>query len=505
MATVEYPTSSLAARDDGDAAIRLAVHDTSRLEWSLSVPLPTDTPKSYTLRVEIQVPSNSFVRHSPWEQMQTFTRLDGAAMHLSGDAQSIDELRRGALATAAKLARASDGFSRHCRLAGSLFATAPHGELREVLDIWLDAAIRLTRETRARLKERADADEPEVRRERELVDEYMSVRLLDMLAAAQRSLTGLTESRSRHAQRLARVAEELEARVAAALADELAYRRTQGFAVTDPDSAPALERYLDRASKLKKHFQEVLFLERESYQVADRAYHWVAGFFALIASTWAFAWQIALVDRATNAQTVSSGLVTFALLAGVVYASKDRLKEIGRNWMTRRVHRVWGAQRVTKYRAPSRRLPSRDVIVTARESFEHGTTQVPDPLNPSIGAVTDATVLSYTQRGAVVPHASLRQSGVRRVKHVFRYDLSPLFARLDDAVKQVPVLDGESQKVRFIDAPRCYRVAVRIEVTLEGKTQEHVGTLVMHKRGLERIERDAASDPDLADIGVEPG
>ena len=35
-------------------------------------------------------------------------------------------------------------------------------------------------------------------------------------------------------------------------------------------STDALERYLDRASRLKKHFQEVLFLEAETYQVAER-------------------------------------------------------------------------------------------------------------------------------------------------------------------------------------------------------------------------------------------
>jgi hypothetical protein len=505
MTAVELPGQALSARDEGGAAVRLAVHDASRLEWSLSVPLPRKGPLTYALRVELRIPSNSFVRHAPWEQMQSFTRLDGAAMQLSGDALSIDQLRRGALGMAAKLSRASEGFSRHCRLAGSLFAKAPHDDLKEVLEIWLQAALRLTHETREAVNTVADADEAEVRRERELVDEYISVRLLEMLASAQRSLSALAESRSRHAARVASVAEEMEEVVASALSAELTYRKVRGFPCADPDSAHALEHYLDRSSKLKKHFQEVLFLERESYQVADRAYHWVAGFFALVASTWAFMWQIALVGRASNAQTVSSGVVTFALLAGVVYASKDRLKEIGRNWMTRRVHRVWGAQRVTKYRAPARRLPGRDVIVTARESFEQGSTKIEDTLNPSSGAVTDATVLSYTQKGSVVPHAALRESGVRRVKHVFRYDLSPLFARLDDAVKQVPVLDDGTHKVRFIDAPRCYRVAVKVEVEVDGgEVQEHFGTLVMHKQGLERIERDAPSDPNLADGGVEP-
>src|SRR3954452_7073564 len=117
------------AANEGAGRVRVAVHDASRIEWSLSVPLPKDVPLDYALRVEMQIPSNTFVRHTPWDQMQAFTRLDGPAVAAHGDAVSIDQLRRGALAMASQLARASDGFARHCRLAGSLFATAAHSEL----------------------------------------------------------------------------------------------------------------------------------------------------------------------------------------------------------------------------------------------------------------------------------------------------------------------------------------------------------------------------------------
>ena len=96
---------------------------------------------------------------------------------------------------------------------------------------------------------------------------------------------------------------------------------------------------------------------------------------------------------------------------------------------------------------------------------------------------------------------------MRRVKHVFRYDLSPMFGRLDDAMKPVPVLDEASRKVRFIDAPRCYRVPIRVRVECGGHTHEEQSTLVLHKRGLERLDRDEEkpSNPSLAEIGIEPG
>jgi hypothetical protein len=94
------------------------------------------------------------------------------------------------------------------------------------------------------------------------------------------------------------------------------------------------------------------------------------------------------------------------------------------------------------------------------------------------------------------------------VKHVFRYDMSPLFARLDDAHKAIPVLDETTHSVRFVDAPRCYRVPLKLYLECGDETWEEDATLVMHKRGLDRIEREDRepmdSDPSLADVGLEP-
>lgn len=487
--------------------VRVGVHDASRLEWSLSLPLPEESSLEYAIDVEIQIPQNAFVRHAPWDQMQAFTRLDGPAFAGAASAISIDQLRRGALAMANQLARAADGFARHCRLAGSLFATAPHSELEEALLIWIDAGLRVASEARDRLVVGPSSGEAaEVARERALVDEYVSVRLLEMLAGAERATSSLAGSRTPHAERLGPVLEQVEVRIAEALACELAHRADRGYAAADPSSPDALERYLDRSSRLKKHFQEVLFLETESFQVAERAYHWIAGFVALLASTWAFAWQIALASRSASAgQTLGSGLITLAFVAGLVYAAKDRIKEIGRNWVTRRVQRLYGAQRITRYRAPARRLTGRDAIVTARETLEQVAKKQPDPLNPECGAMQTLTVIHYEHRGTVEPCKELVASGVRRVKHVFRYDLSPMFARLDDALKKIPILDEQTRRVRFVDAPRCYRIPIEVRVRCGGERHVETAVLVLHKRGLERLERQADSDPSIGDVGLEPG
>lgn len=494
---------------DGPGRVRLGVHDASRLEWSLSLPLPEvgSPPAGYSLRVEMQIPHNAFVRHVPWDRMQAFTRLDGPDITAVSDS-TIDSLRRGALAVANQLARASDGFQRHCRLASSSLSSRTLSDLEDALTIWIDAAVRIAEEARERLTQGSEDEPAELACERGLVDEYVSVRLFEMLAGAERALAEVSASKGSHRARLAPILSAVDARLGDALSEEFAYRESRGFTNVDPDSEVAFEHYLDRSSRLKKHFQEVLFLEQETFQVAERAYHWVAAFFALIASTWAFAWQLALLERANNntVSTVSSGVIVVAMLAGLVYATKDRIKEIGRNWVTRRVHRVWGAQRVSRYRAPRRRLPGREVIVSARESFNQSVVRLPDVLNPDSGALTRIALITYEHKGEIIPNAQLVASGVRRVKHVFRYDLSPLFTRLDDATKPVPVLDDTTRRVRFVEAPRFYRLPVTVEIESQGEKQIERGTLVLHKRGLERLEREHHdSSPSLAEVGLEPG
>jgi hypothetical protein len=474
------------AASERELDVRLAIHDASRVEWSVALPLPERRAVAYTIDVEMEIPSHAFARQTPWDQLQSFTRLDGSES--SGDVETIDGLRRSAVAVAGKLARASDGFARHCRLAASLFQPAPLGELEGLLMIWLDGAAAMVEEARAKLPEGV-VDSAELRRERALVDEYISVRSIEMLAGAERALGVLSESHSAHLASYVPIIAAAEARIAEALGCEILHRAQAGYISPDPTSHETLERYLERASQLKKHFQGVLFLEPEIYQVAERIHHWVAGFVALLASTWAFAWQIALMHRAPSTSSqVGSGIVVVAVIAGLVYATKDRLKEVGRTWISGNVHRFY-AQRVARFRAPVTRLRGRDVIVTAKESFNQVITSRPDPLNPESGAHVPLTLVHYVHRGQLMPQSELSRTGTKRVKHVFRYDFSPLFPRLDDAVKQVPVLDAASHRVKFTDAPRCYRFPIRVTVNCQGKSWVESAKVVMHKRGLDRLER----------------
>lgn len=507
IAEVSRPDLSLPDRvgSETQADVRLDVHDASRLEWSVSLPMPAASQDTYSIDVEMEIPANVFARHLPWDQLQSWTRLDGAAQEpAAGQTPSVDALRRGAVAFANKLARGSEGFARHCRLAGAVSSTAFTAEsLEEGLELWLAFAEATALEARTGLARRGKRDALDIARERRLVDEYVSVRLLEMLASAERAIAALRESRSPNLAAYEEPLARIEEKLAVALETEVAHRDAQRWLHPDPAQPASLEAYIERSSRLKKHFQEVLFLEPETFQVAERVHNWVAMGVAVVASTWAFAWQIALMEhKPTKTSAFSSGVLLLALVVGVVYAVKDRIKELGRAWISGNVHRFY-AQRVARWRAPARRLPGRDVVVRARESFDQRVVRRPDPLSPDSGATMPATQVHFVHRGTVHAKPDLLASGVRRVKHIFRYDLSPLFARLDDPVKQVPVFDGATRRVAFTAAPRCYRVAVRLRVRSGGVEHREEATLVLHKRGLERLEFEEGGEAEL-ETGVLP-
>jgi len=457
------------------ADARLEIHDASRLEWAVSLPLPERGRSEYAIELDLEIPAHVLAAHSPWDHLQELARLDGPGDSTPSIA-TADGVRRFAVASAAKIARAHEGFRRHVRLAVSPFGTGRREDHGAALRSWIGVATRELDDARRKLPEApASAD---VAREARLADEFLSTRYLELLAGAERSLEAVPDG-----------IEPVEDAIADALADEIAHRRDAGYPEAEPDSPKGLERYLDRASQLKKHFQEVLFLDAERFAVSERLYHFVAAIVALVASTWAFVWQVFL-SRGKSVSAQLSSLVILCLLAGLVYAVKDRMKEIGRTWFAHNVHRFY-AQRIARYRAPHKICPEHDVIVRARESFLREDEARPDPLAPEGGTTLPVTTLRYRQQGTLVASKPLRDAGTSRIKHVFRYDLSPMFARLDDATKPVPVFDSRVRRVRFAHAPRCYRVPVRLVVRHDGEVAfEERGALVVHKQGLERIELD---------------
>jgi hypothetical protein len=482
-----------------EPTIRVRIHDTSRFEWTTVIPLPEHGKRSYAIEVEFELPANAASWTTPWEQLQTFTRLDGANAVLPSDDATIDTLHRAALSLTQQLRHAGQGFERHCRAAAQGADAVEQGHTRAFLTIWLNAALRLARAARTKLTQSTALDTRLSTRERELIDELVSARLLEMLADADRVLQEVTGSRPGLAGEQAFA--EVRRLLNEAVRDEVAYRTSRRFQSAEVESPASLERYVARTGQLKKHFEEVLFLDRETHLVDERVAQWTAVVAALFAGMVAFALQLVFGGRLPEASRVGSGIVVLAIIAGIAYAMRDRIEEAVRAWLTGKVYR-YHAQRTSSCRVPGRRVTSRDVVVRAREWCNQTTRTLPDPLSPESGASLSATLVEYLQKGTVAWPVSLAASGAKSIRHVFRYDLSPLFPRLHDEVKRVPVIDKEGG-IRFVDAPRRYRVPLVVRVRYDDQDHEERFAVVLDKRGLRRIES-GGDDSDADAFGGQP-
>ena len=481
--------AALAEIRGADRVVRVGIHDASRLKWSVSVPLPERHKLDYLIEAELEIPTNAVAHRTPWEQLQGLTRLSG--MTASSDDSTVDSLRRGAVTLTHMLERARDGFTRHCR-AGAVVEEQTLGG-RDFLTIWLDAALRAVQEAREKLTGGAAGDSALIAKERSLVDEFVSLRLLEMLGEADRVVR--TVLASARASETRGALEGLSLRVGGAVQSEFNFRRERGYLCPDARSPETLEHYVERAALLKKHFEEVHFLDRESDPIDEYVQQGIAAFTALVAGLAVFGVQLALARHEDLRRLeLGWGIVALGLLAGALYAARDRLKEIGRAWLTGKVYR-FHAQRLTRCRIPARRRPSRDIVVRAKESCNQMVRSRPDPLHPEAGASLAYTHIQYIHRGRVLPQPSLGATGVTTVRHIFRYDLSPLFPRLSDEMKQVPILDSDG-RVGFAEAPRRYRIHVAVRAKFQRESHEERATLVLDKGGLRRIEAGFAPEAE---------
>jgi hypothetical protein len=105
---IRAPEEAALAEIHGGAerVVRVGIHDASRLEWSVSIPLPDRHALDYLIEAELEVPTNAAERRTPWEQLQGLTRLSGPTAAATSDDSTVDSLRRGAVTLAHMLDRA---------------------------------------------------------------------------------------------------------------------------------------------------------------------------------------------------------------------------------------------------------------------------------------------------------------------------------------------------------------------------------------------------------------
>ncbi|HEY5743690.1 MAG TPA: hypothetical protein VIS99_14240 [Terrimicrobiaceae bacterium] len=387
---------------------------------------------------------------------------------------------------------AREGVHRHCRLVSETRPPELEAATGNLLT-WLNTAFRAVAKARTREAASQAEDTEEIGRERKLADEFISMRFIAFIADSQAMVDGMlgapAASDGHFRPTLALVNESLTGMVEV----ELNYRRVKGYVVADLDSTQSLEQFVDRRSRLKKNFEAVHSLDRVTYPVEQRLHFWLACFAALLGGTCAFAMQTMMLR---SAQSMNWSLIGLTVLMGISYAMRDRIKEALQGWLTARVYRLYAQRVVRCFRPGCDRLLRKYALVQAREWCHQTTSSRPDPLNPESEATLRVTFVKHVHRGVIVPEPRLVEGGVRYLRHFFRYDLTPVLARLQDPFKSIPIFDPESGRSKFIDAPRRYQMLIRVRATTPEEKREVKAAIVLDKRGIVRIEHTSDSPED---------
>ena len=452
----------------------------------VSVPFELATDKaSYSLEFYADVPLTLYAQHDSWAQLQELTRLESPDM-LEGATPGTDDIRRTALALAHRIKRADERFRTECFLANSLLMGSAHPRIVRDLGEMLEETLSMVESGRKHFAP-ALTDSPAIAREKAIADEFVSGRLVDFLSRSiERIGDALLGEGTRFGEALGDSARPLELRAVEALEAEFS-RRTQ-LKLVNPtaDSPDTVEQYMERASQLKKHFQAALFLEQEIQATERRVRNYIAIAAAAVASIVYF--------LATNSRTMKmvSGISVgaTAMLGAAFYALKDRLKELSKSWISSHISRRFGTRSVA-VRVPARITPEAPVIERAMESFDVTMESRSDELNPDIGHIRRVAILGYRRRSAFqLPRSSvarLRHLGFSGVKHIFRYDFSPFFPRLDNSSKSVRAYDASLRRVRAIEVQRQYRFPVRVRFQTAKVIVVRTGELVVSKSGITRF------------------
>lgn len=473
--------------------LRVDVHDRSRVEWVATVPLArAGESHSWLVDMEAEIPDAMWVPHQPWDHFVVRTRLTSPVLQpgqkLTGP--PIEQLRRRALAATHELKESLRAPLEVLRLAWRRDRTLRADEAAEVVQRVRTALDRLAA-ARDACAELRVPEHAALERELRLVDEYLSQQVFLVVTRLTSALAG-PKRKGKHRPLLGEVAPVRQA-MAVILAAEQTHRQQGGLGEFHPRESHDVEAFLNRGAMLKKHFQQALFLDAKAYMLDARLRNWIAMAAAMAASTFYFVLQVWILNAAMAAGQTLTSLAVACVIAGVVYAGKDRIKDIGKDWVASKLkHGI--ADRVAHLSLQSRIDSHHSAFALARETIRVHKRLEPDRLNPELGRTTAVHRLHVRE---VLKHTGqqlLHDEGLLGMKHVFRYDLSPLFHKLDDHIKHVPVL-GRDGEVHSLPGTRVYSVPVRVRMKrIAGGPPvelEERGVLVVRRRGLERFVRGA--------------
>ena len=339
------------------------------------------------------------------------------------------------------------------------------------------------------------------------VDEFLTYRYDHVLASLHFHLAAAWSA----PVRLDRVSELIHAAAEA----ESDYRSRQGYVSLSPGDDQALALYTYRSGALKKLVDQVLYLDVKTVQETNRWRNLAAMFGAMAAAFFA-----GFTDRSITLPLYQHSLWLGVTLFAIFYVLKDRLKEVLRE-------HVW--EYVSPY-FPDNKLtimdPTNEVAVgRCHEKVRYLTKQqVPEDVlkvrNASHAIDLDQerkeTVVIYRNDLKLYAREILSEHQRRtHIKHILRFGVEDLLARLDNPTAKVQFYDHESRIFCRLRAPKVYHLNVVFKLTRwddhDREEAPHYTRIrvVLDKNGIHRIDTVAlgaspyAAVPKAAEKAVE--
>jgi hypothetical protein len=456
--------------------LTVKLHDAARIEWIATVPLPrVGERRRYRVVLDATVNDSLWTAHKPWEHFSIRSRLDSPKLDHDLDISAdIDSVRRHAQAVVHDIKEATGVLRRR-----AMAIRRPSGRAEQELCALLETRLDRIHFALSELDALNHADVA-VAHEVRLAYDYGSTQVLAMVTRLRREEPSPRVPLA-HGDGLFALA------LRDVVNNEQARRLHMGFAVPVHGDEERLQAFLDRSALLKRHFQQVLYLDAKAYMVDERYGNVAAVFAAVLASSWYFVWQMYYLNAAMSSSQTTVSLLMAGGVAGLLYAVKDRIKELARRAAASWLKNKW-ADRFVSLRLQERMSSNVEEVAVVRETIRVQPDRHSDPLNPELGATRKVVRLELDERFESRGLLHVEQLGIRALKHVFRYDFSELVRHVDDQPKRVPIVNGG--EVTLIGVRRRYLVPIRVRL-YDGDDRnpliEQTGTIIIRGRKLRAV------------------
>ncbi len=318
------------------------------------------------------------------------------------------------------------------------------------------------------------------------VDEFLTYRFDHTLASLHFHLAAAWSS----PVRLDRVSELIHAAADA----ESEYRDRQGYVTLSPGDDQALALYTYRSSALKKLIDQVLYLDVKTVQETSRWRSLAAMFGAMAAAFFA-----GFSDRTVTLPLYQHSMWLALTLFALFYVLKDRMKEVLREYVWEHVSRYFPDNKLTISD------PTNGVDVgRCHEKVRYLTKKQVPPNVLKVRNASHAIDLDQERKETVVVYRNDLKLYAREIlsehqrrthiKHILRFGVEDLLARLDNPTAKAQFYDPESRIFCRLRAPKVYHLNVVFKLTRwddldrVDKSQYTRIRVVLDKNGIHRID-----------------